>query len=119
VDKYDELLFKLLSEKHPSDGEKARFVYKRVLLIERGRRILAALLLISLSYPLLYYYIFGLPLNLFTGIYSFFNSIAILVNLGLTTYLLTLPPILMLVLTLLVYVFTRIMKLNRINLRII
>ncbi len=119
MDKYDELLFKLLSEKHPSDGQKARFVYKRVLLIERRRMVLAALLLILLSYPLLYYFFFGLPLNLFKGIYSFFNGIAILVNLGLATYLLTLPPILMLVLTLLVFVFTRITKLYRINLRII
>lgn len=119
MDKYDKLLFKILSEKHPEDKEKAHLVYKRVLLIERRKKILATFFLISLSYPLLYYYIFGLPLGLFTGLYSFFSGIATLVNLGLAFYLLTLLPILMFVLTLLVFVFTIAMKLNRISLRII
>lgn len=119
MERFDELLFKLLSEKHPGDGEKARLVFKRVLLVEKRKKALATLFLISLSYPFLYYFVFGLPLGLLTGIYSFFSGTATLVNLGLTSYLLTLLPILMLVLTLLVYVFTRAMKLNRISLRII
>lgn len=119
MDKYDKLLFKILNEKHPKDGEIAHLVFKRVLLIERRRKLLATIFLIFLSYPLLYFYIFGLPLVFFTRFYAYISSMLTLVNHELTTYLLTLPSILLFLLTLLIYVFTRVMKLKRINLRII